>query len=215
MQLQETAAQVSCKAGEAIQRNGLPRSELEETIYLAAQLLREVKDVQDRARPYYFPQGVHLHPGTIMYFPVQPAPPPPRSVSSFLRFAECHYRPLMVEPVSTPLPSPTLPSPTKVRATKVRFQRAFCELPISLKPSSPLSENLESPSRPKKQSARKASLVCRQCGTSDTPEWRKGPEGPNTCVGSHDRASIEIADCAIDVVFAILKSERRQQMQSC
>jgi len=26
----------------------------------------------------------------------------------------------------------------------------------------------------------KTNLVCQKCGTSDTPEWRKGPEGPNS-----------------------------------
>lgn len=26
----------------------------------------------------------------------------------------------------------------------------------------------------------KTNLICQKCGTSDTPEWRKGPEGPNS-----------------------------------
>jgi len=46
---------------------------------------------------------------------------------------------------------------------------------------------LQQDSRKKKSTRRrgriplnKTNLVCQKCGTSDTPEWRKGPEGPNS-----------------------------------
>lgn len=71
----------------------------------------------------------------------------------------------------------------KAELAKRTFQNSLVDSnSTEIQPISPtnISKNQDSSRRKKKAKISIADLVCRECGTNSSPEWRRGPEGPKT-----------------------------------
>jgi DNA-directed RNA polymerase subunit RPC12/RpoP len=63
-------------------------------------------------------------------------------------------------------------------STGTRDGRLYYSTTINARPSSRIEQRVPPESESRKRL--KAEYKCADCGTSDSPEWRKGPEGPKT-----------------------------------